>query len=224
MPKNFQRMLPRITPSVFRGYYGRRFIGALGLMLDSVAELYNFAVRSSWVGDPSGIGPAYDALGPAGSEQSLPRYPNETWDSYHARLQGGWETWEFAGVEATIIEQLALYGVTAHIVHNEEWNWDNNPDWWSRFWVVITDHPWTLPGTLGDGSVLDGTATLGSSATVEEVREVRSIVNKWKPSRWVCSSIIVVLNPVVWPLEQPNGTWGKRWNRSASACYWPGKG
>lgn len=208
----------------FSGPYGKAFLqGTLGRLFDDQAEGFRNAVRSAFVGDAgaTAIGPALDALGAAGHELSLPRYPSETLDQYNTRLQAAWNSWTLAGTEANLIAQLALGGVTATIKHNRDWNWDGHPENWSRFWIIITGHPWTY-WQWGDGHHWGGGQTWGSTATAAEVRDILAIVHKWKPGHWRCENIIVVMDGTAWAAGPPDGTWADPANRNPAALYWDG--
>jgi len=224
MPNTFTKLFDRTASSALAGEAGKALVaGTIGLLFDGMLESARQAVRSMLVGDTEG--PAYDAVGDCGREVSLPRVGNETVDDYLARIADPWAFWPYAGDEDVIIAQLALLGLTAEIhplgTGPNEWNWDGDAANWSRFVVVITGHPWGPPYKLGAGKILDGTWTLGSTATPQEVRAVRNIVRKWKPGIWKCESIIVVLDATAWQTDAPpDGTWGDLGNRPTSAAYW----
>ena len=226
---NYREYVLRIAPKrPFGGRLGQRLIGVVALLFDLTARGMRDAVRAPWIGDD--VGPAPDALGPAGRELSMPRYPNETAEQYEARLEDPWDTWALAGTTAAITAQLEAFGLSDIEIRTarDGWDWDSAApgDWsagtggsgnWSRFWVIIKGHPWGASNDLVNG-------VGGLTATVEEIRTVRAIVQKWRSGRWLNPWIIVVLDETTWNAEQPNGTWHDWRNRSASARYVDGAG
>lgn len=74
----------------------------------------------------------------------------------------------------------------------DDWEWDNQPGSnWSRFWVIIypvggTD-PWATQ-LWGQGT------TFGTTATVDQVSSVRSIIADWKPAGTTCDEIIIAFD------------------------------
>ena len=186
MPSNYRIYLDRISKlRSLRGKYGRRLVGAVGLLWEDLAHGFRDAVRGLWVGDE--VGPAYDGLHPAGAELSLPRYPNETWTQYHQRLQRAWLDWPFAGDEDVLVAQLAAAGWPGAIIYFQA------TGYWSEFWVFYPagTHPVTAGAppvggfTVGDGTVI---GLLG--ITPAELHTLRAIVRKFKPAHWICRAII----------------------------------
>ncbi len=189
---NYRGFFGRISPTVLKGRFGRRLIGALAFLGDSLAAGLRDAVRAAWIGDETGGGPAYDALRPAGAELSLPRYPNETWPQYHARLARAWQDWPFAGDEAPIIAQLAAAGFPgAQIFYTID---GTN---WSRFTVFFPPgtHTVTAAGPLvGSFIVGDGTIVGPVGITPAQLHTIRAVIAKWKPGHWVCEKIVFQLS------------------------------
>lgn len=195
MAINYRSYIARIAPRVLRGEAGKRFAGAMALLFDWLAEGGRQAVRAFWIGDRPGNGPAYDALGPAGEETSLPRYPGETWAHYHARLARAWNDWPLAGDESSIQGQLAAAGFPNAVIYYP-------PDWpaylttWSQFVVFFAtgQHPVTGAGppyasfTWGDGTTYGPTGITGG-----QLQTIHSIIRKFKPGHWVCKSIVFEL-------------------------------
>jgi hypothetical protein len=220
MPANFLSYTAEaLSPTVLQGARGERLAGAFALMFDTLAETANEAVKARFLG--SNTHPV-DALPLIGQERMLPRYPVDSDASYRARLRDAWNAWTKAGTDVGIVAQLAAMGLTAYVrEQNIDWDWDGDTANWSRFWVVITGHPWSR-WKWGDGHTWGGGQSWGSSATVAEVRSVRALVRKWKPARSVCPYIIVVMEADDWALQQPDGSWADPANRSAAAIYWRG--
>lgn len=219
--KTYRQHVELISPTVLLGENASRYIaGELSLIADMMASWSVQSGRAPNFTDPY---QPVDALALLGDERLSPRYAIDTDATYRARLRNAWERWKQGGSEIGLKAELAAYGLTAEVKLNNEWDWDGNAANWSRFWVVLHDHPWLPPAELGEpGPVLDGTTTLGSTATPEEVDTVRKIVRRWKPAHMVCSHIILVFDETAWASTQPDGTWAESWNRCADACYWPG--
>jgi hypothetical protein len=195
MPRSsYRQYAARIAPRVLRGAAGERFLGAMALLFDRLAEGSRQAVRAFWIGDREGNGPAYDALGPAGEELSLPRYPTETWAQYHARLQRAWTDWPYAGDETSILGQLAAAGFpNAQIFYMYNWLGVSS---WSQFIVLFGTgmHPVTSAGALiGTFIVGDGTNIGPQGITSAQLRALRLIVKKFKPGHWRCPAIVFEL-------------------------------
>jgi len=222
MPRvTYRQHVESISPTILVGDVARRFIaGSLSLVADSIASWSAQALRARLFNDPA---QPTDALSLQGEERLSPRYAVDTDATYRARLRSAWDRWKQGGSEIGMLAELAAYGLAAEIVLNSEWDWDGDATNWSRFWVVLVSHPWTPPPDLGDpGLALDGTWTLGSSATPEEVDTVRKIVRRWKPGHMACANIILVFDTDGWPSNQPDGTWDNPLNRFEDACYWHG--
>ncbi len=122
------------------------------------------------------------------------------------------------------------------------WDWDGGaPNAWSRFWVIIYPvngvTPWAIADNWGDaalwGSGVWGTAgaTIGTTATVDQVAAVRSIIRNWKPANAVCEWVIVAFDAATFTpagATNPAGEWAGWSNntggpvRLATARYWRG--
>ena len=96
------------------------------------------------------------------------------------------------------------------------WNWDNRPTAWSRFWVVIytgTLWPVTTQRWGTTGAVWGSAPNLwGSTAiTQEQVATLQAIVNDYKPAGTVCQNIILASDPASFnpATPEPDGSWGK---------------
>jgi hypothetical protein len=210
-----------LSPTVFQGESGQKLLpGTLGVFFDAAAEGCNQAIKARFF-DSDTFPPT--ALPYLGAGRSMPRYALDSDTSYTARLRDAWNIWPQAGTKYGIESQLGALGLTAEVKDRTTagWNWDGDHDNWSRFWVVITSHPWS-PWEWGDGTLFGDGHTWGSDATLSEVQSVRALVRKWKPAHVICEHIIVVMDGVTWAAEQPDGTWHNPANRSAAAIYWKG--
>lgn len=228
----------REAPPWMKGLVGELYTEALGLLEDLIAESNNQAVKAHLL-----LANTFHAstLKHVGSERLIPRAPGETDVEYLGRLHDAWEIWPKAGTATGIVEQLAVAGLTAHIFFQGQagqkpgddtgdiWNWDDDLDNWSRFWVVITGHPWEDEGDWGDAGVWGDGGTWGTTATPDEVAGVRTIIRRWKNAEAVFPHTIIVLDQAAWDaLGAPAVTTGDRYdifaNRSDAARYWAGYG
>lgn len=127
------------------------------------------------------------------------------------------------------------------------WDWDSRPDLWDRFWIILyadewlfgnPPQPWTRDGTWGDGELWgnDGTSTIGSTATPDQVQGIRQRVADAQAGDMVCVSIIVSFDDTAFLPDGsgtlPDGLWGLHGKidgfgnvvvaRSEDALYWDG--
>ncbi len=224
-----------LNPTTAVGPTGELWIAAIGFFHDMMVETAVQAVKSSQMrSDTFHV----SGLSLIGSERLMPRYPAETDTQYKARLRDAWVSYVNAGNFRAIVDQLALLGLTVEIweqgqkgpapAHDSAtiWNWDDNLTNWSRFFVVVTAHPYT-ERVWDDGWSYDDGGTFGSDATVEDVQLVRDTTTFWKAAHVVYPHIIVVMDNTAWDLVSPITT-GDRYdifaNRSDSAIYWDGYG
>jgi len=194
--RTYRDYLVRIAPRVLRSLPGQKLVGLTGLLCDYIAEGARQAVRAMWIGDRTGNGPAYDALEPGGRELSLPRYPGETWASYHARLQRAWTDWPVAGHETSIEAQLAAAGFPGAVIFYVT-DWPGFLTSWSQFVVFYPAgmHPVTGPGpAYGSFNWGDGTTFGPTGITAEQLGAMRAIIRKFKPGHWVCRAIVFELS------------------------------
>lgn len=219
MASDFREYIKAWSPSWLRTGNNEKYMGALGLMLDRMAEATRLAISMRSITSPDFPS---DAQGLVGQERTLPRFPLESEAAYVARLQDAWLLWHEAGTQGGIADMFARLGTAIAFKTNATWNWDTQPINWSRFWVVITTHSWTNEGTWDGAGTWDDGGTWDTTATPDEVRAVRGIVRSFKGAHEICPAICVVLDGVTWAANQPNGTWGNYANRSPSASYWDG--
>lgn len=153
---------------------------------------------------------------------------------------GNWFTRDRDGTESVLLAQ-------------GNWNWNNAPTiagvtQWSRFWVIIyptsAGQPWSQSLAWGNGALwgtgqfgTSSTATIGTTATREQVADVRRIIAEWKPEGTKCEWIIIAFDDASFPPStagQPTpgpglwGDWGKVVgntfvaSRISTARYWEG--
>lgn len=185
-PGTFRRFLyDRYLSRLWRAFYGSRYMATLGLLWDMIAQIATDAFRAPMHRLDSG--PAYDALRPLGQETSMPQYPVETWTQYRSRLRTDWDTWQKAGDETTIVNQLALAGrPNAQVLRFSPISS------WSEFVVFYPagSHPVTGDNTVGSFTVGDGTTVGVAGVTAEELTSYKDLIVHWKPARWKCTEII----------------------------------
>ena len=175
------------STSIFRAYWGSRFMGTIGWLFDKLGISMLDAVQAPWL--QMDDGPAYDALRPLGQEQSMPQYPIEDWVTYRNRLRTVWQIWPYAGDERAIIDQLAAAGRPgAQIFRFSE------TGSWSDFVVFYPagSHPVTGSKNYGaSGNYGDSGLTYGvDGITAEELVSYKELIKHWKPARWKCPWII----------------------------------
>lgn len=177
----FRRYFEDRVPRIFKAFYGSRFIGALGILWDSVSQAQTDAWRAFLQRHPGD--PAYDALQFVGKETSIPQLAQEPWLTYKERLQDPWDTWSTAGTEFSLNQQLTLSLFTdAQVIRY----FGNDSE--SEFIVFFPQgsHPVIGPGpTVGSFVVGDG--TIGPAGLdPEELQSLRELITHWKPAQWKC--------------------------------------
>lgn len=137
---------------------------------------------------------------------------------------------------------IAADGTETTNIDTSNWDWDGGASTqWARFWVIIYPiggtTPWAPAGDIGDaglwgdGLVGHSDKTIGTTATVDQVATVRSIVRDWKPAGTTCEWIIIAFDDTTFTpagATNPGGAWGTWGNhtgapvRLATARYWKG--
>lgn len=195
--RNWRWWIARVLPGWMRGEWGTRLTDTFALAWDALSDAAMVAVKASWL--KSSVSPN-DAVAYVGTESGLPRYPSDTDAGYRARVDARWVTWPTAGKRPTpttggVCEQLKSFGLTdVEMIRNYDWRTKGPPgdaDDWSRFWIVLKSTPWERR-VIGGGTI--GSGTIGSTATVDEIRTIRRIVNDFRAGGDVCAGIFVVLS------------------------------
>ena len=181
----WRRYIWENTPAVWRAYFGSRSMGTLALLWDAFSASTVDALRAPFLELENG--PAYDALRPIGQEQSMPQYPIEDWLTYRNRLREPWATWEIAGTERGVIEQLAAAGVpNGQIFRNGLSSF--------RVFYAAGDHSVTGQPLVGGFTVGDGTFIGPIGISPETIRAIPGLINHWKPANWVCTDVVFELS------------------------------
>lgn len=170
---------------MWRGFFGSRFMIAIGLLWDSITQMVTDALLAPL--HQRTDGPAYDALRLLGNETSMPQYPFESWLQYRSRLRTDWETWKKAGDETTIVDQLELAGRPGAQVFRF-----SDTSSWSDFVILYLTgtHPVTTDSTVGSFIVGDGTSVGVAGITPEELTGYKQLIQHWKPAQWRCPWIV----------------------------------
>jgi hypothetical protein len=96
------------------------------------------------------------------------------------------------------------------------WSWDEGDlSRWSRFWVIIyptaDGEPWAQNAAWGDPALWDTglwgepQKTIGTTATQNQVTDIRRIVREWKPDGTRCDGVIIAFDDESF---DPNGQEG----------------
>lgn len=123
------------------------------------------------------------------------------------------------------------------------WDWDGSATKLSRAWLIIystgAEAPWQRDGTWGDGvawSPDPSLGTWGSTATLEQVEDIRAMIREAKSAGALYEKIIVAFDddafdPTDTSPPLPDGTWAKHSKnvggvqvpaRDSRAIYWRG--
>lgn len=216
MTQQYRRWIKLFMPASLQTEVASRLAELYALVTDLLVETMTSAVYASSLASGQ---VAADAMTLIGNERGMPRYPTETDFSYNARLLSAWTAYTYAGTDPSLLAQYTALGLTGYVRDMRRWTWDANAAWWSRMWVVFTDHPYA-EWTLSDDITLDDTTrVIGLDASPAAVALMRAIARRWKPGHIALSQLIFVLNPTLWAAEQPDGTWDDDTQRSLSAAY-----
>lgn len=193
--------------------------------------LSSYATRLvGWIDDMKTMGSAVTMLrqiqGYLTPDNTRIRYVND---------RGFWITLETDGSVSYVTSPLvASFG---------NWDWDHlySPTVFSRFWIIIYCNggkPFDVGPRWGDpGVVYSNSRTWGTTATPDQVKGIRAIVQDWKAAHSWCQNIIIAFDPASFdptgpqgaPL--PDGTWGNYTKTTAvpapaarlsTARYWQG--
>lgn len=187
----FETYEPSALRIPLRGEFGQQLAAAAGKMRDEEIALCRWALLSRL---PSRC--PDDALDAVGRMLKIERYPGETNASYRGRLVAAWPTWETAGSDEGIEEQIKAFGIPdARVYADFEGQFGPGPQgsWYTRFWVVLgPDFSSTGIGPMLLGSWTLGTGTLGSTAAKAQIRALKRLILKWKSSHGLPVRIILL--------------------------------
>jgi hypothetical protein len=212
---------------------GFRLIYAMGTALDGIFEwtVQGLSSKFPGFGTPT-------ALPYIGRDRGVIRGPNESDESYAARLIPWLDAWRTAGSPVTVLKQLRPFFLpdapppmrtvtnsgtwyvydadteTVSVSKLANWNWDDKPELWARLWLIIdssTGFPWGPDGTWGDGNAWGDGRTWGTDATRAEVETVQAIIGQWKAAHgyYINTIISFGLGEFDPSTPEPDGTWGK---------------
>lgn len=216
--RQYQREL---LPPPLRGDFGEVYAGDLGAAKDDVVTLAKDAVYAGQLVDADGLGRQGpdDALARLGADADLEQGPVESPQTFRARILGAWDLWGWAGTPygySLALERLKRAVRGARFVSASQWVApDGLTSLWSRFWPIVytgplaagrfTVGPWAAVGgdasgwtilRVGAFDVGDG-STVGSTATVSELAEVRQALAKWKSARDRVPAMIIADGDVI---------------------------
>lgn len=215
MRPTFRDTARRLSPPRLLQEVGQKILYSLSLPLDGLDEWVRQAVKARF---PE-LAPD-DAIPFIGRDRQIRRGPNESRQSYVARLLLWLQAWHFAGVGFSLLEQLAANmspsptrvrivtqnGVwytlepdgTSSIQHvvPSNWDWDGRSAFWARFWVIIygPQSLWPVGPIWGDGTRWGDGSGWGTDAPAFEVSLAQSLVSEWKPAASRCENIIVAFD------------------------------
>ncbi len=230
-------------PLLDRGF---KYLYSFALVIDAAVQAAIWAVEARL----PGIG-TFTALFYLGRDRRIRRGRAESNEAYVERLKRWREDWRRAGNPYTLMRQLQGYlypkSPRMRIVNTQgtwytlntdgtierhglegNWDWDGDSDLWARFWVIIysdsVEAPWTRDGTWGDGELWGEptTDTWGSTATLEQLADMRDILDLFKSATGVCKNIIIcfdddAFDPTDTAPPLPDGTWGN-WSTGGSGA------
>lgn len=211
---NFRDYVASVLPRPFAASLSAGWFGVLhGLTGDMLAQSFSDSLRMPWLRDPKSPD---DVLPFIGNERGIQRYPGESVISYRTRLVRAWDAYKYAGAAKSIEDQLAAYGYPGLVTFfpGRDGPSGETAPYWSQFWIRFPagTHPITSEGPPWDSfSWDDGASAWGPIGyTPEFSGTLHSIVNKWKPVRWICRGFIFESGTATWDsFNWDDGTlWG----------------
>lgn len=224
-------------PRWMQAFVSSRVFYTSGLVLDAMRTLVLTSLRARFpnVNQP-------DALPYLGRDRNLDRGPNESAESFVARLTTALDTFATWGHPRELLNALLAYlspdtplvrtvtdlsiwdtisSGTWSRAFESNWNWDGASKWF-RAWVVLYQSSFAPTRTWGDGGTWgDGNGSWGTSATPSQVQAMRNLVAKWKPTNIVVKNVLLAFDPTLFdPTKSfgdpslPPGTWGRPYKSS----------
>lgn len=248
----FRDSVKKISPPWLQGFWGYRLMYSIAIQMDGIADMLTEGVLARMPGFGT-----HDALQYSGNDKQILRGFAESDESYIQRLQTALDVWKIAGNAQSIILELAGYvspltprfryvvngvdesgtriadwitveaGVVTYFRANpNNWDWDGSFSQ-VRFWIIVYPGVWT-GRTWGNGDRYNDGHTWGTSATLAQVEDVRSLIAKFKCAGTRELYTIVAtsssqFDPTAAPgPPMPSGNWNDSRNRDPNAFYWPG--
>lgn len=190
----------------YSGPNGLKFIGLLiGLTNQMQNEAAATALSAQWLKTFT-PGHEYDhplqGLDAIGAASGLPRYPGEDYiTEYLPRLLSRWTLWT-QGIKSMLVSEFASAGFSGVEIEVPT-DFDPRPDpvdYWSRFWVrfPVGSHPITDPEGFVVGTSIVGSEYIGPEGfdSVDGslvLGLIKQIVQRLKPSQWVCWDLVFEL-------------------------------
>jgi hypothetical protein len=162
--------------------WGARFLSILGNAKGHTADMCKAAVKARFVD----IGP-HDALPYQGADRVVIRAPDETDAAYRARLLESWSTWGDCGKEAGFIDLLAVAGITAVLVEDQDVG--GALGHWARFYLYV-EEPNDFTAAEEYGSFTWGSFAWGTGP-ISLIEYARNVVRLFKPAHTRCLGITV---------------------------------
>lgn len=216
-----QRVMATIPPWFLRQRFVGTFLESVGLTLDSAVESFAQGVRGS---QPFRCDESFLPI--LSRDRGIFLYPTESTPSKRLRLAQWWQLHRQRGTHQGEMRHLQPYFLpgaapTIRIVHQDgngdratwhtlsptgvysihkqepsNWNFDDHPEWWSRWWAIIytsgtvldTITHWDDGSTWDGGSYWDGV----SRAVLDDI--VAMLVD-WKAAHSQCAGVILARDP-----------------------------
>jgi hypothetical protein len=222
-----------------------RVVTTLGVCSDARRDAVSAAVEMRFPGSYS-----YETLDLIGRHRGIIRGPLEPDATYAATLQdwlvigkrwGGFHLM-LERIQALFapdlpwVEMITNWGGWLRLNADgtftrgaRDWNWDNHPDWDSRFWICVPQTAVLLvPSNVTwdelnlAGNLWDKPPRLWDYEWNIYPDLLEVIEESYRPPHAMCEAICVVTNEVAWASVVPDGTWDVEANRSVAAVYLTG--
>lgn len=205
----------------------------VGYSLDLLKQIFVERVRLGLLARFPSYAPP-DALASVGRERRVVRGINESQESFAGRCVAWLDDRDTSGNPFTLMQKLAEYtgpgpsfrtvdnrgnwfsrdesGNRSYLLKRENWDWDNEPSRWSRFWVIIYPNSlWVPQAKYGSGIKYgEPDKVFGATITPAQVATIRSLVADWKPLHGRCVNIILAFDNASFDPSspEPDGQWG----------------
>lgn len=247
----FRDSFLRYAPPWLQRAWGSRLIYTFGLHDDALIDMAVAAVKLRF--------PEYclqEAVETLATERQIMRGPSEDEAAFIDRLVSWLDERKLKGNPYTLIRQIQAYlspnTATVKIVNNGgmwhwidasgdnhfhyagNWNWDDEPTWWARYWVVIhnptqidgvtrlweRETTFSEPSTFGAvfGEESERGMCVGSTIPLHVAASLKQLAQRWSPAHATCRYIIVAFDddtfsPTGESSGLPDGTWAK-WGKT----------